>query len=49
MEDEFYIDYAKLDDIQRGFVDRKINKSMVVTGTGKERHSPLFFNVLRYF
>ncbi len=33
MEDEFYIDYAKLDDIQRGFVDRKINKSMVVTGT----------------
>lgn len=33
MEDEFYIDYSKLDDIQRGFVDRKINKSMVVTGT----------------
>ncbi|MBR2196131.1 MAG: DNA/RNA helicase [Salinivirgaceae bacterium] len=33
MEDEFYIDYAKLDDIQRGFVNRKLNKSMVVTGT----------------
>ena len=33
MEDEFFIDYARLDDIQREFVDRKIDKSMVVTGT----------------
>ena len=32
MEDEFYIDYARLDEIQRSFVDRKVNRSMVVTG-----------------
>ena len=32
MEDEFYIDYARLDEIQRSFVDRRVNRSMVVTG-----------------
>ena len=33
LEDEFFIDYAKLDDIQRSFVDRQVNRHMVVTGT----------------
>lgn len=33
MEDEFYIDYSKLDDFQRQLVDKKVNKSMVVTGS----------------
>ncbi|MDH6313907.1 superfamily I DNA/RNA helicase [Parabacteroides sp. PFB2-10] len=33
MENEFYIDYAKLDDFQRQLVDRKVNKSMVITGS----------------
>ena len=32
MEDEFYIDYAKLDDFQRQLVDKRTDKSMVVTG-----------------
>jgi superfamily I DNA/RNA helicase len=33
MENEFYIDYSKLDDFQRQLVDKKVNKSMVVTGS----------------
>jgi superfamily I DNA/RNA helicase len=33
MEDEFYIDYSKLDDFQRQLVDKKVNRSMVVTGS----------------
>lgn len=32
MEDDFYIDYGRLDPIQRKFIDRKVNKSMVITG-----------------
>lgn len=30
---EFYIDYSNLDDIQRQLIDRRNNKSMVVTGS----------------
>lgn len=33
MEDEFYIDYSKLDDFQRQLVDKKVNKSMVISGS----------------
>lgn len=33
MEDEFFIDYGKLDQVQRHFIDKKTNKSMVVTGS----------------
>ena len=32
-DSEFYIDYSSLDDIQRQLIDRKNNKSMVVTGS----------------
>lgn len=32
MEDDFYIDYGKLDPLQREYVDKKVNKSMVVSG-----------------
>lgn len=32
-DSEFYIDYASLDDFQRQLIDRKNNRSMVVTGT----------------
>lgn len=32
MEEDFYIDYNKLDSIQRTYIDRKVNKSMVVAG-----------------
>lgn len=32
MEDEFYIDYGRLDPIQRQFIDRRVTKSMVITG-----------------
>lgn len=32
MED-FYIDYANMDDIQRTYIKRKTNRHMVVTGT----------------
>jgi len=38
MEDEFYIDYGRLDPLQRHYVDRQLNRSMVVcgsAGTGK--------------
>lgn len=33
MEDEFFIDYSSLDDFQRQLIDRKNNRSMVVTGS----------------
>lgn len=33
MENDFYIDYSKLDDFQRQLVNKKVNKSMVVTGS----------------
>ena len=32
-ESDFYIDYASLDDFQRQFIDKKNNRSMVVTGS----------------
>lgn len=32
MEEDFYIDYNKLDSIQRAYIDRKVNKSMVIAG-----------------
>jgi superfamily I DNA/RNA helicase len=32
MEDDFYVDYGKLDSVQRQFIDRKVTKSMVITG-----------------
>lgn len=32
-DSEFYIDYSSLDDIQRQLIDRKNNKSMVITGS----------------
>ena len=32
-DSDFYIDYSSLDDIQRQLIDRKNNKSMVVTGS----------------
>lgn len=32
-DSEFYIDYSSLDDIQRQLIDRRNNKSMVVTGS----------------
>ena len=32
-QDDFYIDYSDLDDFQRQLIDRKNNKSMVVTGS----------------
>ena len=32
MESEFFIDYAKLDDFQRQIVDKKVDKSFVLTG-----------------
>jgi superfamily I DNA/RNA helicase len=31
--DEFFIDYMKLDDFQRQLIDRRLDKSMVVTGS----------------
>lgn len=31
-DDEFYIDYGKLDMLQRQYVDKKVNKSMVICG-----------------
>ena len=33
LESEFFIDYSSLDDFQRQLIDRKNNKSMVVTGS----------------
>ena len=33
LESEFFIDYSNLDDFQRQLIDRKNNKSMVVTGS----------------
>lgn len=32
-ESDFYIDYASLDDFQRLLIDKKNNRSMVVTGS----------------
>lgn len=32
-ENEFYIDYAKLDDFQRQLIDRKMDDSMLITGS----------------
>ena len=33
LESDFFIDYSSLDDFQRQLIDRKNNKSMVVTGS----------------
>ena len=33
LETEFFIDYSSLDDFQRQLIDRKNNKSMVITGS----------------
>lgn len=32
-DSEFFIDYSSLDDFQRQLIDRKNNKSMVVSGS----------------
>lgn len=36
-DSEFFIDYSSLDDFQRQLIDRKNNKSMVVSGSRKRQ------------
>lgn len=46
MED-FYIDYANMDDIQRTYIKRKTNRHMVVTGTAGSGKSVIALHKLR--
>ena len=46
MED-FYVDYADLDDIQRTIIKRRLNKSMVITGTAGSGKTVLAVHKLR--
>ena len=46
MED-FYIDYASMDDIQRAYIRRKTNRHMVVTGTAGSGKSVIALHKLR--
>lgn len=46
MED-FYIDYAAMDDIQRSYIDRSIKRSMVVTGSAGSGKSVIALHKLR--
>lgn len=46
MED-FYIDYSAMDEIQRPFIDRKVNHHMVVTGTAGTGKSVIALHKLR--
>ena len=43
-DSEFFIDYSSLDDFQRQLIDRKNNKSMVVSGSagsGKSKNTAI--------
>lgn len=46
MED-FYIDYASMDDIQRAYIQRKTDRHMVVTGTAGSGKSVIALHKLR--
>ena len=46
MED-FYIDYADMDDIQRAYINRRTDRHMVVTGTAGSGKSVIALHKLR--
>ena len=46
MED-FYIDYASMDDIQRAYIRRRTDRHMVVTGTAGSGKSVIALHKLR--